>query len=335
MRAINLILSALLPAVAIAAPTTTNTTAACTNPQKRVEFRKLTAANRQQYVDAIFCMSKKPSELGMGLNTTRLSDFTYVHALLNNEIHFVAQFLPWHRWFLYLYEQDLRKCGYEGPLAYWDWTLDHQDLPNASIWDPVSGIGGDGVVPQGVSRRQNALADYGVDRSQPVYYFCVGDGPFKDLKVEYKRSENVPHCLTRNFNNGNNFPGDMNGWAVSPSSIASVMAKPNYDEFRQWLEGLPHGAIHSAISGDMGPSSSPNDPVFYLHHAQVDRLWLQWQQQSAGKATEYGGRRTQDLPEGQQTSALTDVMEMLGLGKNLAVADVMSVQSELLCYEYV
>lgn len=25
--------------------------------------------------------------------------------------------------------------------------------------------------------------------------------------------------------------------------------------------------------GDMGPATSPNEPLFFLHHANVDRVW--------------------------------------------------------------
>ena len=27
----------------------------------------------------------------------------------------------------------------------------------------------------------------------------------------------------------------------------------------------------------MGPMTSPNDPAFYLHHANIDRTWFNWQ----------------------------------------------------------
>jgi tyrosinase len=27
----------------------------------------------------------------------------------------------------------------------------------------------------------------------------------------------------------------------------------------------------------MGPSTSPNDPVFYLNHCNEDRIWAAWQ----------------------------------------------------------
>jgi len=34
--------------------------------------------------------------------------------------------------------------------------------------------------------------------------------------------------------------------------------------------------VHVWVGGSMGPMSSPNDPVFFLHHCNVDRLWAQW-----------------------------------------------------------
>ncbi len=29
----------------------------------------------------------------------------------------------------------------------------------------------------------------------------------------------------------------------------------------------------------MGPGTSPNDPVFFLHHCNVDRIWSRWEQE--------------------------------------------------------
>ncbi|MFJ8719354.1 tyrosinase family protein [Streptomyces violaceus] len=50
--------------------------------------------------------------------------------------------------------------------------------------------------------------------------------------------------------------------------------------FRSRLEGFTgtglHNQVHRWIGGDMAPASSPNDPVFFLHHANVDRLWESW-----------------------------------------------------------
>jgi tyrosinase len=51
-----------------------------------------------------------------------------------------------------------------------------------------------------------------------------------------------------------------------------------------------HNAVHGWVSGllsvtsdgrfvfgTMGQSTSPNDPVFFLHHSNIDRIWTEWQ----------------------------------------------------------
>ncbi len=42
------------------------------------------------------------------------------------------------------------------------------------------------------------------------------------------------------------------------------------------LEATPHNSVHNFIGGDMGGFMSPLDPIFWLHHANVDRLWASW-----------------------------------------------------------
>ena len=42
------------------------------------------------------------------------------------------------------------------------------------------------------------------------------------------------------------------------------------------LESVPHNNIHMWIGGDMGDMRSPQDPIFWFHHCNVDRLWAEW-----------------------------------------------------------
>ena len=75
----------------------------------------------------------------------------------------------------------------------------------------------------------------------------------------------------------------LNVYDAAPWSV-------NSDGFRNLLEGwqqnqqVPppslHNRVHVFIGGDMAPSSSPNDPVFYLNHCNVDRIWEAWMQAS-------------------------------------------------------
>ncbi|MGH8653122.1 MAG: tyrosinase family protein [Gammaproteobacteria bacterium] len=62
--------------------------------------------------------------------------------------------------------------------------------------------------------------------------------------------------------------------------------------FRNLLEGWQnnaritppslHNRVHVFVGGDMSPSTSPNDPVFYLNHCNVDRIWEAWMQPPPG-----------------------------------------------------
>jgi len=43
------------------------------------------------------------------------------------------------------------------------------------------------------------------------------------------------------------------------------------------LEGF-HNEVHGWVGGAMGSIMvSPADPLFWMHHSQVDRLWSMWQ----------------------------------------------------------
>jgi tyrosinase len=74
--------------------------------------------------------------------------------------------------------------------------------------------------------------------------------------------------LIRNGFNIFGFPG-------TGGTISTFMASPDYTTFRQ-IEG-PHGAAHVWVGGFVGNASiAPRDPVFWLIHSNVDRLWAEW-----------------------------------------------------------
>lgn len=126
--------------------------------------------------------------------------------------------------------------------------------------------------------------------------------------------------------------------AYKPNVVNEIQNSKDYDSYRRTLESGPHGAIHSAVGGDLGPATSPNDPVFFLHHAQIDRLWWLWQQKDPKKRNvEFGGNKMQEDggAEGSSPRAkLSDVMSVRGLGGDVKVRDFMTTQNERLCYRY-
>jgi tyrosinase len=48
------------------------------------------------------------------------------------------------------------------------------------------------------------------------------------------------------------------------------------NSFEPSVERKPHDPVHDIIGGVMGTMQSPQDPIFWLHHANIDRLWNAW-----------------------------------------------------------
>ncbi|KAI1071786.1 hypothetical protein LB507_005468 [Fusarium sp. FIESC RH6] len=296
----------------------------CKNAPKRLEWRQMDESTRKQYTDAVQCLPTRPSRIG--LNTTLYDDFPYIHSQLDHQIHSVASFLPWHRYFVHVYEGAVKECGYEGVMPYWEWTLDAGNVPKSAIWDAKTGFGGNGS-PNRTERTWGGRS----------FRKCVDDGPFKDFYPAYVVGDYDPHRLSRSWNDGSMNVGNMLSDNYAKEAVDKVQKSDNYNNYRYDLESGPHGAVHASIGGDMSPNTSPNDPIFFLHHAQIDRLWWLWQEESPEtRYTEFSGYKTQDKFDGSTPppASLDDILLMNGLAKDLKVKELMTTKSSLLCYTY-
>lgn len=106
-----------------------------------------------------------------------------------------------------------------------------------------------------------------------------------------------PRCLTRDINLQ---------WSAQTkkSDVEFVLRCPNADCLEKRADGweldrsLPQPALHAAGHLSVGglqadPFASPGDPIFYLHHAQIDRVWAIWQAQDCkNRKYQVGGTKT-------------------------------------------
>lgn len=96
---------------------------------------------------------------------------------------------------------------------------------------------------------------------------------------------------------GNNFAisGPFSGWGLTRNNfnpfqapgggglVANRMNSLDYTTFRG-IEG-PHGGAHVWVGGNVGNAQiAPQDPVFWLIHTNVDRLWAEWTTRHNGQA---------------------------------------------------
>lgn len=74
------------------------------------------------------------------------------------------------------------------------------------------------------------------------------------------------------------------------------------------------------------------DPVFFLHHTQLDRLWWKWQQVDAqARLSDYSGKSAYTW---SSEASLKDPLPLGDLGPDVRIEDMMSSESELICYKY-
>lgn len=84
-----------------------------------------------------------------------------------------------------------------------------------------------------------------------------------------------PHTVTRNI-------GPM-GSLPSNASVTAAMANGTFGGFAPALEGI-HNSGHVWVGGSMGiVPTAPADPVFWMHHAEIDRIWAEWQTVNPGQ----------------------------------------------------
>jgi hypothetical protein len=77
-------------------------------------------------------------------------------------------------------------------------------------------------------------------------------------------------------------PQSLGGFQMD--SMNSILASADYLSFTDSIEGGPHNGVHNWVGGAMSdPTISPEDPIFWMHHANIDRLWNIWQGNNPGK----------------------------------------------------
>ncbi len=219
----------------------------------RKDANSLTAAERTEFVTAI-----------LELKTSGIYDqFVLRHANANmSAIHSAPAFLPWHRRFILDYERELQRLSGNPDLGlpYWNWP---QGGANASIWDDNL-LGGDGSA-------LNQIVTTGPFRQGQWTVVNMGGGPAGPLTRAFGRS-GLPTLPTQAEIDqvGAVTPYDRPPWNRS--------SNPSFrNELEGWRGPNLHNRGHVWVGGSMLPMTSPNDPVFFMHHCMVDKLWHDWQ----------------------------------------------------------
>ena len=70
------------------------------------------------------------------------------------------------------------------------------------------------------------------------------------------------------------------------STFRQAIGSADYLSLRLRSEDI-HNLVHRWVGGNMLRMTSPNDPVFFMHHAAIDRMWSIWQRKVAASGTPF------------------------------------------------
>lgn len=103
-----------------------NQASSCRSPSPRVEWRAYPTRSKRALVDAIACLQARPASGDFPPAKSRYEDFVRLHQSWTPNIHNNDMFLIWHRYFVWSFEQALRReCGFAiDGMPWWDETRD-------------------------------------------------------------------------------------------------------------------------------------------------------------------------------------------------------------------
>ncbi|KAJ2497715.1 hypothetical protein GGH96_004898 [Coemansia sp. RSA 1972] len=175
-----------------------------------------------------------------------ISRFGASHDRLFSRVHGNTCFFPFHRRYVLEFENIARRYDPNFTVPYWDAT---ESFRNPAA-DPV--LSNNGLGANGGSN----------DR-------CLESGIQSNMQVTYPNN----HCLRRSFNQG-----DSIGAWYAPEIISSyIQSDTSLSTFRENIEYSIHGAVHLGLGGEMDTGYAAQDFSFMVHHANLDRLWWDWQ----------------------------------------------------------
>ncbi|WP_339447199.1 tyrosinase family protein [Pseudomonas sp. EA_5y_Pfl2_R50] len=231
----------------------------------RRNHRDMTLQQKSAFVEAILILKNNVDSVLRPGQQSRYDDFVQIHKnsmgganpLIPNP-HRSPLFYPWHRILIRQFERALQSAANDPTitLPYWNWQLTGADNPFTSNF---MGSNGDNLQDQRVT-----------------------NGPFSrehsqfDVRVWDEGTGNTG--IRRNLG--------ASGALPTPLDVISTLNRtPYWMEENGWenlSESLLHNPVHAWIGGNMAQASSPNDPIFFLHHCYLDLLWERWKHQHAG-----------------------------------------------------
>ncbi|KAI0401085.1 hypothetical protein F4802DRAFT_442346 [Xylaria palmicola] len=285
------------------AQSTASAASCASNPNIRYEWDNYSASDRQALMSAFKCLMNKPPSGAFTASKSRWEDFARLHQMYTPNVHQNQKFLPWHRYFIWSFEQVLRaECGFDRAFFWFDETKHAGAFAQSDVFS---------------SQYLGSLTT----TSQ-----CVTNGVFAGLTVNVgPGTANQPHCLSRQYNAADTAQ-------CSTAYLNSCLSNARYQDFEKCFEYGPHGYGHNGVGGVMADVyASPSEPFFWFHHTFVDRAWRIWE--LADPNNRYASIDGTDINGNPLT--LDTVIFMGGIRPDVTIRQIIDTLSgDTICYRY-
>jgi len=249
----------------------------------RKNVKNLTTDEKTRFVNAVIGLKSQNSVIHPG-SQSRYDDFVETHMNAMTAAvgwaHQDSVFFPWHRELLYQFEKLLQTVEPTVTIPYWDWTREQNSAATGFPFKhDFIGVDGTDADSDRVKRDPAAPA---VDATHPYIY------PFDPETWSLTVTVNDPPPDTLNFfqrqfgerGDAPNLPQNDSLVTGVSSTFRQAIGSADYLTLRSRSEDI-HNLVHRWVGGNMLRMTSPNDPVFFMHHAAIDRMWSIWQKKVA------------------------------------------------------
>lgn len=250
----------------------------------RKDIQLLTSQQKSLYAKALQKMNNNTSVFILKNNDPIdvFHAFGVIHALtIKNGFYKLAHsspsFLPWHRWFLILFEDQLHIHGWPKNLGvpFWNWTNLDDTYMQKHVFTPDLMGNMDG------NKFKNFEVTTGVASGWPVY------DEYGKVFSKLKRNNGEEQFIAPTMPD----PKETQELLAFKGPYDSYPFSAHSHGFRSLIEGAPwgpgagnwtwptslHARVHEYIGGTIGEVSiSANDPLFFSHHSYVDLLFEAW-----------------------------------------------------------
>jgi tyrosinase len=266
----------------------------------RKNAKQMTDVEKKKFIHTLQALKSKRSTWYSHISVYDMLVSWYKEAFedtlrLGTNIHASPLFLPWHRYYLSIFEEEMQKINPDVSIPYWNFCEDRDEHGFPWTDDFLGGTGDvdrDGAIDTGAFAVNKWTIDlWPNDDPLRLTHIVRNIGDIENISLpteeQYRKAMQVPYYDTEPWNQLSNpkysfrnyVEGFRNCRRDQNGDIECDGPLTMHNAVNLWVGGYtPHRLDETIqIPGTILTSVAPYDPVFLLIYCNIDRLWAEWE----------------------------------------------------------